>query len=185
MDTTLSPPAGQLLDGRYRVEAQLARGGMASVYLATDTRLDRTVALKTARPGLAVDEEFVRRFIGEARSAARLSSPHVVAVYDQGSDGRLHYLAMEYVRGQTLRELLNERVKLSPREALDIIDGVLSGLAVAHESGIVHRDGKPENGRTTRSNVVKVADFGLARAAAVTGQTKAGMIIGTRSEEHT
>jgi serine/threonine-protein kinase len=179
MDTTLSPPAGQLLDGRYRVEAQLARGGMASVYLATDTRLDRTVALKIAHPELAVDEEFVRRFIGEARSAARLSSPHVVAVYDQGSDGRLHYLAMEYVRGQTLRELLNERDKLSPREALDIIDGVLSGLAVAHESGIVHRDVKPENVLLTRTNVVKVADFGLARAAAVTGQTKAGMIIGT------
>src|ERR1017187_6075082 len=179
MDTTLSPPAGQLLDGRYRIDAQLARGGMATVYLATDTRLDRTVALKIARPELAVDDEFVRRFIGEARSAARLSSPHVVAVYDQGSDGQLHYLAMEYVAGQTLRELLTERGRLSPGKALEIIDGVLSGLEVAHESGIVHRDVKPENVLLTRTNVVKVADFGLARAAAVTGQTKAGMIIGT------
>jgi beta-lactam-binding protein with PASTA domain len=179
MDTTLSPPAGQLLDGRYRIDAQLARGGMATVYLATDTRLDRTVALKIARPELAVDDEFVRRFIGEARSAARLSSPHVVAVYDQGSDGRLHYLAMEYVAGQTLRELLTERGRLSPGKALEIIDGVLSGLEVAHESGIVHRDVKPENVLLTRNNVVKVADFGLARAAAAAGHTKAGMIIGT------
>lgn len=179
MDTTLSPPAGQLLDGRYLVEAQLARGGMATVYLATDTRLDRTVALKIAHPELAVDEEFVGRFIGEARSAARLSSPHVVAVYDQGSAGPLHYLVMEYVRGRTLRELLNQRGRLSPPEALEIIDGVLSGLAVAHESGIAHRDMKPENVLLTRTNVVKVADFGLARAAAAAGHTKYGMIIGT------
>ena len=179
MDTTLSPPAGQLLDGRYRVEARLARGGMATVYLATDTRLDRTVALKIAHPELAVDEEFVHRFIGEARSAARLSSPSVVAVYDQGSDGPLHYLAMEYVPGQTLRELLNQRDKLSPREALNVIEGVLTGLAVAHNAGIVHRDVKPENVLLTRSGLVKVADFGLARAAATVGYTKAGMIVGT------
>jgi beta-lactam-binding protein with PASTA domain len=180
MDTTLSrPPAGQLLDGRYRVEAWLAHGGMATVYLGTDTRLDRSVALKIAHPELAGDEEFIRRFIGEARSVARLSSPHVVAVYDQGTDGQFLYLAMEYVPGRTLRELLAERGRLSPREALDIIEGVLAGLAAAHEAGIVHRDVKPENVLLTSGNVVKVADFGLARAAAAASRTKSGMIIGT------
>jgi beta-lactam-binding protein with PASTA domain len=179
MDTTLSPLAGQLLDGRYRVESWVARGGMASVYLGTDTRLDRPVALKIAHAELAGDAGFVRRFISEARSAASLSSPHVVAVYDQGSDGEIHYLAMEYVPGPTLRALLTERGRLSPREALDIIEGVLSGLAVAHDSGIVHRDVKPENVLLTNGNAVKVADFGLARAMTGADHTKTGMIIGT------
>jgi eukaryotic-like serine/threonine-protein kinase len=179
MDTILSPPAGQLLDGRYRVESWLARGGMAAVYLGTDTRLDRTVALKIAHQELAGDAEFVRRFIGEARAAARLSSPNVVAVYDQGSDGDIHYLAMEYVPGPTLRALLSERGRLSPREALDIIEGVLAGLAVAHESGIVHRDVKPENVLLTTGNTVKVADFGLARAVTGADHSKTGVIIGT------
>ena len=180
MDTTLSrPPAGQLLDGRYRVEAWLAHGGMATVYLGTDTRLDRKVALKIAHPELAGDEEFIRRFMSEARSVARLSSPHVVAVYDQGTDGQFLYLAMEYVPGRTLRELLRDRGRLGPREALDIIEGVLAGLAAAHEAGIVHRDVKPENVLLTTGNLVKVADFGLARAAAAASRTKSGMIIGT------
>ena len=145
MDTTLSPPIGQLLDGRYLVESQLARGGMATVYLGRDVRLDRVVALKIAHRELAGDQEFVRRFISEARSAARLSSPNVVAVFDQGSTGDLHYIAMEYVPGPTLRELLVARGALSPREALDIIEGVLAGLAAAHDAGIIHRDVKPEN----------------------------------------
>jgi beta-lactam-binding protein with PASTA domain/serine/threonine protein kinase len=180
MDTALSrPPAGQLLDGRYRVEAWLAHGGMATVYLGTDTRLDRKVALKIAHPDLAGDEEFIRRFMAEARSVARLSSPHVVAIYDQGTDGQFLYLAMEYVPGRTLRELLRERGRLSPREALDIIQGVLAGLAAAHEAGIVHRDVKPENVLLTNGDLVKVADFGLARAAAAASRTKSGMIIGT------
>src|SRR5215469_4436164 len=143
MDTTLSPPSsGQLLDGRYRVGSWIARGGMATVYLGTDTKLDRTVALKIAHPELAGDPEFARRFSGEARSAARLSSPNVVAVYDQGSDAGLLYLAMEYVPGRTLRELLNERGRLGPAEALGIFQGVLAGLTAAHRAGIVHRDVK-------------------------------------------
>jgi eukaryotic-like serine/threonine-protein kinase len=179
MDKTLSPPTGQLLDGRYRVESMLARGGMATVYLGTDTRLDRTVALKIAHPELSGDEEFVRRFIGEARSAAKLSGPNVVAVYDQGSAGDVHYIAMEYVPGLTLRALLDERGRLVPDQALDIIEGVLTGLAVAHQSGIVHRDVKPENVLLTLASTVKVVDFGLARAAARADHTKAGMIIGT------
>jgi beta-lactam-binding protein with PASTA domain len=180
MDTTLArPPIGQLLDGRYRVESLIARGGMATVYLGTDTRLDRTVALKIMHAELASDEDFVRRFVSEARSVARLSHPNVVTVFDQGADGRTLYLAMEYVPGRTLRDLLTERGRLSPREALDIMEGVLAGLAAAHEAGIAHRDVKPENVLLTDARVVKVADFGLARLLAGASQTKSGMIIGT------
>ena len=180
MDTTLSRlHAGQLLDGRYRVGSWIARGGMATVYLGTDTKLDRTVALKVAHAELAGDPEFVRRFIGEARSVARLSSPNVVGVFDQGSDGDLLYLVMEYVPGRTLRELLRERGRLGPREALDVISGVLAGLAAAHQAGIIHRDVKPENVLLGDGDTIKVADFGLARAASRASHTKTGMIIGT------
>jgi eukaryotic-like serine/threonine-protein kinase len=180
MDTTLArPPVGRLLDGRYRVESLIATGGMATVYLGTDTRLDRTVALKIMHAELANDEDFVRRFVGEARSVARLSHPNVVGVYDQGADGRTLYLAMEYVPGRTLRDLLNERGSLAPREALDIMEGVLGGLGAAHAAGLAHRDVKPENVLLTTEHAVKVADFGLARMLAGTSQTKTGMLIGT------
>jgi eukaryotic-like serine/threonine-protein kinase len=180
MDTTLArPPIGQLLDGRYRVESLIARGGMATVYLGTDTRLDRTVALKIMHAELASDQDFVRRFVVEARSVAQLSHPNVVTVFDQGTEGSTLYLVMEHVPGRTLRDLLNSRGRLSPHEALDIMDGVLAGLAAAHEAGIAHRDVKPENVLLTDSGVVKVADFGLARLLATVSQTKSGMIIGT------
>jgi beta-lactam-binding protein with PASTA domain len=180
MDQTLArPPVGRVLDGRYRVESLIATGGMATVYLGTDTRLDRTVALKVMHAELANDEDFVRRFVGEARSVARLSHPNVVAVYDQGADGQTLYLAMEYVPGRTLRDLLNERGRLSPRDALDILDGILGGLAAAHAAGIAHRDVKPENVLLTSGHSVKVADFGLARTMAGTSHTKTGMLIGT------
>jgi eukaryotic-like serine/threonine-protein kinase len=180
MDTTLArPPIGQLLDGRYRVESLIARGGMATVYLGTDTRLERTVALKIMHAELADDEDFVRRFVGEARSVAQLSHPNVVTVYDQGADGHILYLAMEYVPGRTLRDLLNSRGRLSAREALDVMAGVLGGLAAAHDAGIAHRDVKPENVLLSDSGAVKVADFGLARLLVQTSQTKTGMIIGT------
>jgi len=179
MDTTLSAPIGQLLDGRYLVESQLARGGMATVYHARDVRLERPVALKIAHPELARDEGFIARFISEARSVARLSSPNVVAVFDQGSTGDLYYIAMEYVPGPTLRELLVARGRLQPREALDIIERVLSGLAAAHEAGIIHRDVKPENVLLGNGTSVKVADFGLARAASGVSHTRTGLLIGT------
>jgi eukaryotic-like serine/threonine-protein kinase len=179
MDTALSPPVGQLLGGRYHVGSPIARGGMATVYLGTDTRLDRVIALKIAHPELSDDVEFVRRFIGEAHSAARLSSPNVVAVYDQGSDGRLHYIAMEYVPGRTLRQLLNDRGRLTTGEALDIMTGVLTGLQAAHQAGFAHRDVKPENVLISQAGEAKVADFGLARSVAGAVHTKGGMIIGT------
>jgi eukaryotic-like serine/threonine-protein kinase len=180
MDDTLADPlAGRLLDGRYAVTARIAHGGMATVYRATDTRLDREVALKVMHVELARDEDFVRRFIGEAKSVARLSHQNVVAVYDQGADGLFLYLAMEYIHGRTLRQLLRERGWFSPAAALDIMTGVLDGLAAAHKSGIVHRDVKPENVLLTADGRVKVADFGLARAQASAAQTRAGLLIGT------
>ncbi len=179
MDTTLSAPIGELLDGRYLVESQIARGGMATVYLARDVRLERTVALKIAHPELARDREFVDRFIGEARAVARLSSPNVVGVFDQGSTGDLNYIAMEYVPGPTLRQLLVARGRLSPREALDIIERVLAGLGAAHDAGIIHRDVKPENVLLGNGTAVKVADFGLARAESGISHTRSGLLIGT------
>ena len=180
MDDTLADPlAGRLLDGRYAVTARIAHGGMATVYLALDTRLDRQVALKVMHAELARDDEFVNRFIGEAKSVARLSHQNVVAVFDQGSDGPFLYLAMEYVPGRTLKEVLRERGQFAPAAALDIMAGVLDGLAAAHASGIVHRDVKPENVLLTADGRLKVADFGLARAQAAAGHTRAGLLIGT------
>ena len=152
---------------------------MATVYLATDTRLDREVALKVMHADLARDADFVGRFIGEAKSVARLSHPNIVGVYDQGADGEYLYLAMEYVPGQTLRALMRERGWLPWQEALAIIDPVLAGLAAAHQAGIVHRDVKPENVLITGDGRVKVVDFGLARASAAVSNTRAGVIIGS------
>ena len=170
---------GRLLDGRYAVTARIAHGGMATVYRAMDTRLDREVALKVMHAELARDEDFVRRFIGEAKSVARLSHQNVVAVFDQGADGPFLYLAMEYVPGRTLKELLRDNGRFPPAVALGIMTGVLDGLAAAHASGIVHRDIKPENVLLTADGRVKVADFGLARAHAAAGHTRTGLLIGT------
>ena len=172
---------GRMLDRRYQVRSRIAHGGMATVYLATDTRLDREVALKVMHADLARDADFVGRFIGEAKSVARLSHPNVVGVYDQGADGQYLYLAMEYVPGRTLRALLRERGWLPWQEALSVIDPVLAGLAAAHQAGIVHRDVKPENVLITTDGRVKVVDFGLARASAAVGNTRAGVIIGSVS----
>ena len=185
MATTLSDRlTGRLLDGRYDVGRLVARGGMATVYEAMDTRLERTVAVKVMHPALAADAEFVARFIREARSAARLSHPNVVAVYDQGSDGDVVYLAMEYVDGATLRDLLRMRGRLAPADALAIFEQVLGALGAAHKAGLVHRDVKPENVLLTEDGRVKVADFGLARAISSTVASTtmtSGLIIGTVS----
>ncbi|HEY5051751.1 MAG TPA: Stk1 family PASTA domain-containing Ser/Thr kinase [Acidothermaceae bacterium] len=170
---------GRVLDGRYRVEARIARGGMATVYRALDTRLDRVVALKVMHQLFAENDQFVARFIREAKSAARLSHPNVVAVYDQGDDGGYVFLAMEYVQGRTLRDLLRERTRLTPQEALWILEPVLAALSAAHAAGLVHRDVKPENVLLADDGRVKVADFGLARAAANLEATSATSLIGT------
>jgi eukaryotic-like serine/threonine-protein kinase len=185
VDTTLSDPlVGRVLDGRYRVEARLARGGMATVYEAVDLRLERTVALKVMHPALADDEQFVARFIREARSAARLSHANIVAVYDQGADDGTVYLAMEYVQGRTLRDLLRRRGYLDPRTALIVFESVVAALAAAHRAGLVHRDIKPENVLLADDGRVKVADFGLARAissasSVTAGAGTGGVLIGT------
>jgi len=170
---------GRTLDHRYLVRSRIAHGGMATVYLATDTRLDRQVALKVMHAELARDADFVARFIGEAKSVARLSHPNIVGVFDQGSDGQFLYLSMEYVPGRTLRSLLRERGWLTWGEALEVMDPLLAGLAAAHQAGIVHRDVKPENVLLTPDGRVKVVDFGLARAQAAAGNTRTGLIIGT------
>ncbi|MDH6698157.1 Stk1 family PASTA domain-containing Ser/Thr kinase [Streptomyces sp. MAA16] len=165
MDTTLQDPlVGQLLDGRYRVDARIAVGGMATVYRALDTRLDRVLAVKVMHPALAADGTFVDRFIREAKSVARLAHPNVVQVFDQGTDGTYVYLAMEYVAGCTLRDVLRERGALRPRAALDILEPVLAALGAAHRAGFVHRDMKPENVLIGDDGRVKVADFGLVRS---------------------
>ncbi|WP_460367608.1 protein kinase domain-containing protein, partial [Actinocorallia lasiicapitis] len=180
MDATqVDPLVGQVLDGRYRVESRIARGGMATVYVGRDLKLDRIIALKVMHPHLAQDEEFVRRFIGEAKAAAALSHPNVVAVYDQRTDGEHVFLSMEYLPGRTLRALLDERGRLPVDVALSIMLPVLAALGAAHRAGLVHRDVKPENVLLTTDGQVKVADFGLARAETDSKQTKTGVIIGT------
>ncbi|GAA0954046.1 Stk1 family PASTA domain-containing Ser/Thr kinase [Actinocorallia libanotica] len=175
----MDPLVGQVLDERYRVDAKVARGGMATVYVGHDLKLKRVIALKVMHPHLAQDDEFVRRFMGEAKSAAALSHPNVVAVYDQGSHGAHTYLTMEYLPGRTLRDLLDERGRLPVGDALEIMAPVLSALGAAHRAGLIHRDIKPENVLLSVDGQVKVADFGLARAETDSKQTKTGMIIGT------
>src|SRR5439155_1493733 len=146
MDTTVADSlTGALIDGRYRVSGRLARGGMATVYAATDERLERTVAVKVIHPGRHHDPHFVERFTDEAKAIARLTHPNVVAVYDQGTHEGVPYLVMEYVRGRTLRELLGDNRRLPPTEALAILEQVLAAVAAAHRAGLIHRDIKPEN----------------------------------------
>ncbi|GGY52823.1 Stk1 family PASTA domain-containing Ser/Thr kinase [Streptomyces omiyaensis] len=181
MDTTLQDPlVGRLLDGRYRVDARIAVGGMATVYRAVDTRLDRVLALKVMHPALAADAVFVERFIREAKSVARLAHPNVVAVFDQGAEGAYVYLAMEYVSGCTLRDVLRERGALQPRAALDVLEPVLAALGAAHRAGFVHRDMKPENVLIGDDGRVKVADFGLVRSVGSATATT-GAVLGTVS----
>jgi serine/threonine-protein kinase len=182
VDTAVTDPAvGVVLEGRYRLEERLARGGMSTVYAATDLRLHRTVAVKVMADHLVHDPTFVDRFTREARAAAMLSHPNVVSVSDQGSDQGLVFLVMELVRGRTLRDLLQARGRLTVAESFAVLEPVLAGLTAAHRAGIVHRDIKPENVLIGHDGVVKVADFGLARATVGTGRSSAtgGVLIGT------
>jgi len=181
---------GRTLDGRYRIGARVARGGMASVYEATDTRLDRLVAVKVMHPGLGDDQEFAQRFVREARAAARLNHPHVVGVYDQGDDASdgtdTVFLVMEYVPGHTLRDVVRKEAPMPPARALALLEPVVSALAAAHRAGLVHRDVKPENvliADEAHGGRVKVADFGLAKAVSADTQHTAtgGVLIGTVS----
>jgi len=175
------PVVGRRLDERYLVQETLAVGGMATVYRGIDTRLQRPVAIKVMNPALSMDAGFVARFSREAQSAASLSDPHTVAVFDQGMDDGVVYLVMEYVAGATLRDVLHRRGALPPREALDILRQLLQGLAAAHQRGLVHCDVKPENVLIRDDGLVKVSDFGLARAATAGDATQAtaGLLMGT------
>lgn len=173
------PLIGQTLDERYVVRSRIARGGMAMVYLGDDLRLGREVAIKAMHPHLADDENFLRRFEQEARSAAGLGHPNVVNVFDQGVANHVPYLVMEYLPGITLRDLLKQQGKLTPEQALEIGEAVLAGLTAAHGAGIVHRDLKPENVLLADDGRIKIGDFGLARAVSAnttTGQALLGTI---------
>lgn len=163
--------------GRYVIQKKIAGGGMATVYLALDNRLDREVAFKVIHSHLATDQDFLSKFSQEAKLAARLSHPNLVNVFDQGTDGDVTYLAMEYVEGMTLRDALKKFGRLSATQALELYEQLLSGLAAAHRGGILHRDLKPENVLLADDGRVKLADFGLARS--VDAQTQADSLVGT------
>ncbi|MBB2941662.1 serine/threonine-protein kinase [Actinoplanes lutulentus] len=190
MDTTVADTLiGTTIDGRYRITGRVARGGMATVYRATDERLGRDVALKIIHPSQATNVHFVDRFTDEAKTIARLSHPNVVAVYDQGRHQGLPYLVMEFVQGRTLRDVLSQRTKLSPVEAVAILEQMLAAIAAAHRAGLVHRDVKPENVLVAEAPsggsanlvdaVVKVADFGLARAIEASTVDDSGQLMAT------
>ena len=187
MTTVGDPLVGRLLDGRYQITERLARGGMATVYRAVDTRLTRTVAVKVMHVGLGDDAEFARKFDREARAAARLAHPNVVAVFDQGSDlieghSSRPYIVMEHVDGYTLRDVINREAPMLPLRALEVIEPVLAALAAAHDAGLVHRDVKPENVLISDRGQIKVADFGLAKAiSSQTSTATQGLLIGTVS----
>jgi len=169
--------AGQLIATRYLVRSLVAEGGMASVYLAQDQVLDREVALKVIHPHLARDKSFVDKFRREAKVAAKLSHPNLVNVFDQGTDGDVIYLVMEYVPGITLRDAMNDFGALDQKKTLEIIEPLTAALAAAHAAGILHRDIKPENVFLSDGGKVKLGDFGLARA--ITQHTQTGSVVGT------
>ncbi len=182
----MSDLSGELIDGRYELIRQIASGGMATIYQALDTRLDRKVAVKIMHEHLANDEEFVNRFIREAKAAAALSHPNIVAVQDQGwnqSGIPAVFLVMELVEGSTLRDYLFEKGKLSTQELLHFMTPILSALSAAHKIGIVHRDIKPENILISQSGRVKLADFGLARGDLIgnTMTAESSVILGSVS----
>jgi serine/threonine-protein kinase len=173
----MSDLTGRLIADRYLIKAFVASGGMASVYRAEDTVLERVVALKIIHPHLATDKSFVEKFRREAKMAAALSHPNLVNVFDQGIDNQAIFLVMEYVPGINLRDALNDFGSLSPKRALEILEPLTAGLAAAHAAGILHRDLKPENVFLSDNGTVKLGDFGLARE--ISSHTQTGSLVGT------
>ncbi|POH72854.1 Stk1 family PASTA domain-containing Ser/Thr kinase [Arthrobacter glacialis] len=176
-DPAADPLIGSTVDERYLVLSKVAHGGMSTVYLAKDLRLHRNIALKILHPHLATDAAFIARLQREAQSAASLSHPHVVQIHDHGVGPQHAYLVFEFIDGYTLRDVINQRGALSPRQALELLDPVVEGLAAAHNASLVHRDVKPENVLISRQGWVKIGDFGLSRA--VTTNTNTGTLLGT------
>jgi eukaryotic-like serine/threonine-protein kinase len=170
----------QLVDNRYRLVQPLGSGGMADVFLAHDNILDRDVALKVMSTRYAEDEEFVERFKREAQSAAALSHPNIVSIFDRGaSEDGTYYIAMEYLPGGTLKDRITSKGALPPRTAAAVALQIAEALQAAHERGVIHRDIKPHNILITESGDVKVTDFGIARAADATTSSHLGDILGT------
>jgi len=172
---------GRVLNGRYLIDQRIARGGMATVYRATDQRLDRTVAIKVMHRNMGDEVDFLERFNREAKAAAHLNHRGVVSVYDQGNDLDATYLVMEYIPGHTLRDVMRAEAPMTPDRSLGILADILVALAAAHAAGIIHRDIKPENVLITPDGDVKVADFGLARAVSTATTAPGGALIGTVS----
>ena len=169
---------GSVFDGRSRIERKLGAGGMADVYLAEDQELGRRVAIKILNDRHAADDQFVERFRREAKNAAGLSHPNIVSVYDRGTAEGTYYIAMEYLDGRSLKELIVGRGPAPVKTAVEYARQVLAAVGFAHRHGIVHRDIKPHNVLVDREGRVKVADFGIARAGA-SEMTEAGSIVGT------
>ena len=170
---------GQKINDRYQIIKLIGEGGMANVYLAYDTILDRNVAVKVLRGDLANDEKFVRRFQREALSASSLSHPNIVEVYDVGEDNGEYYIVMEYIEGKQLKELLKKRGKLTTPEVVDIMLQITDGLSVAHDSYIIHRDIKPQNIMILENGLVKITDFGIAMALNSTQLTQTNSVMGS------
>lgn len=170
---------GQKISDRYQIIKSIGEGGMANVYLAYDTILDRNVAVKVLRGDLATDEKFVRRFQREALSASSLSHPNIVEVYDVGEDNGQYYIVMEYIEGKHLKELLKKRGKLTISEVVDIMLQITDGLSVAHDSYIIHRDIKPQNIMIQENGVVKITDFGIAMAMNAAQLTQTNSVMGS------
>jgi serine/threonine-protein kinase len=165
--------------GRYEIEEKIGAGGMAIVYKARDTLLNRTVAIKVLREQFASDEGFIRRFRREAQSAASLSHQNIVSIYDVGKDGHEDYIVMEYVRGLTLKDMIRNQAPIPPEKAIHIVYQIGEALAHAHANHIIHRDIKPQNIMITMDGRAKVTDFGIARAASAATLTHTGDIVGS------
>lgn len=170
---------GQKINDRYEVRKLIGEGGMANVYLGYDTILERDVAIKVLRGDLADDEKFVRRFRREAQSASLLNHPNIVQIYDVGEDDGNFYIVMEYINGQTLKQLIKKRGKLSVPETIDIMSQLTDGLAHAHDSYIIHRDIKPQNIMILDDGMVKITDFGIAMAINASDLTQTNSVMGS------
>ena len=170
---------GELINDRYQIIKTIGEGGMANVYLAYDTILERHVAVKVLRGDLATDEKFVRRFQREALSASSLAHPNIVEVYDVGEDNGIYYIVMEYIEGKHLKQILKKRGKLTLNEVVDIMLQLTDGMACAHDSYIIHRDIKPQNIMMLENGIVKITDFGIAMALNSTQLTQTNSVMGS------